>query len=136
MLLLIDLRRTGQKFFGAATPDIAFEGSIGIEEVAQEEIEAGEVNLALLEHESELALLRKMGQLPEVIELAATTLAPHHLPYYAQEVASAFHAFYRDCRVLSDDIPLTQARLALVRACQIVLANSLKLIGVSTPEKM
>jgi arginyl-tRNA synthetase len=101
-----------------------------------EEIEAGEVNLALLEHESELALLRKMGQLPEVIELAATTLAPHHLPYYAQEVASAFHAFYRDCRVLSDDIPLTQARLALVRACQIVLANSLKLIGVSTPEKM
>jgi arginyl-tRNA synthetase len=101
-----------------------------------ESIEPGQADLTLLQHESELALLRKMSQLPEVIELAASTLAPHHLPYYAQEVAGAFHAFYRDCRVLSDDLPLTHARLALVRACQIVLANTLKLVGVSTPEKM
>ncbi|MFN0074713.1 MAG: arginine--tRNA ligase [Chloroflexota bacterium] len=95
-----------------------------------------EPDLSLLTHESELALLRKMSQLPEIIELAATTLAPHHLPYYAQEVASAFHAFYRDCRVLSDDLALTSARVALVRACQVVLARSLAIIGVSTPETM
>jgi arginyl-tRNA synthetase len=101
-----------------------------------EDVEPGEADLTLLSHESELALLRKMSQLPEVIELAATTMAPHHLPYYAQEVASAFHAFYRDCRVLSDDLALTRARLDLVRACKLVLANTLRLIGVSTPEKM
>lgn len=100
------------------------------------EQDGGAPNLALLEHESELALLRMMGQLPEIVELAATTLAPHHLPYYAQEVATAFHAFYRDCRVLSDDPELTRARLALVSACRTVLANTLTLIGVSAPEKM
>jgi arginyl-tRNA synthetase len=101
-----------------------------------DDVEPGATDLALLSHESELALLRKMSQLPEVIELAASTMAPHHLPYYAQEVASAFHAFYRDCRVLSDDITLSRARLDLVRACKLVLANTLRLIGVSTPEKM
>jgi arginyl-tRNA synthetase len=101
-----------------------------------DDVEPGAADLTLLSHDSELALLRKMSQLPEVIELAASTMAPHHLPYYAQEVASDFHAFYRDCRVLSEDLALTRARLDLVRACKLVLANTLRLIGVSTPEKM
>lgn len=99
-------------------------------------VDISTADLNRLEHASELALLRKMGQLPEVIELAANTLAPHHLPYYAQEVASAFHAFYRDCHVLTDDEELKRARLALASAARIVLANALTLIGVSVPEKM
>ncbi len=94
---------------------------------------------SLLTHPSEMALIRKMLELPEVVELAAKNLAPHHLPHYAQELASSFHAFYRDCRVVSsepDDAELTKARLRLVKAAKLVLARTLTLMGVSAPESM
>ena len=96
-------------------------------------------DVALLTHPSELALIRKMLELPEVVALAAENLAPHHLPYYAQDLASAFHAFYRDCRVVSSDpadADLTRARLRLVKAAKLVLARTLTLMGVSAPEQM
>ncbi len=96
-------------------------------------------DVALLTHSSELELVRKMLQLPEVVARAANELAPHHLCYYAQELASAFHSFYRECRIVSsepDDVAITQARLKLVSAAQHVLANTLRLIGVSAPERM
>jgi arginyl-tRNA synthetase len=91
-----------------------------------------------LQHEAELALIRKMLQLPEVVEQAALSFAPHSLPYYAQELATAVHNFYDtpECRVITDDVALSQARLKLVVACQIALANTLALIGVSAPEQM
>ncbi len=95
---------------------------------------------ALLTQEAELALIRKMLRLPEVVEAAALSYAPHPLPYYAQELATAFHGFYDNpqCRVLSDDVDpaLSRARLKLVAACQIVLANTLRLIGVRAPDEM
>jgi arginyl-tRNA synthetase len=95
---------------------------------------------ALLTQDAELALIRKMLRLPEVVESAALSYAPHPLPYYAQELATTFHAFYDDpqCRVLSEDVDatLSRARLALVAACQIVLANTLRLIGVRAPDQM
>jgi arginyl-tRNA synthetase len=102
---------------------------------------AGEVDYSggdvrLLQTEPELRLIRKMLQLPELVETATLNVAPHHLPFYAQELASVFHAFYRDCRVVSDDADLTRARLKLVAACRAVLANTLRLIGVSAPERM
>jgi arginyl-tRNA synthetase len=103
------------------------------------DIETNEGDVGLLEHESELALMRKMLALEEVVELAATNLAPHHLTYYAQELASDFHAFYRDCRVLSSDpadAELTKARLKLVRAAKGVLARVLGLMGMAAPERM
>ena len=96
-------------------------------------------DVSLLTHPSELALIRKMLELPEVVALAAETLAPHHLPHYAQELASTFHAFYRDCRVVSSepsDEELTRARLRLVKASKLVLARTLALMGVGAPEKM
>ncbi len=96
-------------------------------------------DLSLLRHPSELALIRKMLELPEVIEQAATKLSPHFLPYYAQELATAFHAFYRDCRVVSSDpaeAELTRARLRLVQAAKTVLARVLHLMGMSAPERM
>jgi arginyl-tRNA synthetase len=80
-----------------------------------------------------------MLALEETIELAATSLAPHHLSYYALDLASYFHVFYRDCRVLSSDpadADLTQSRLKLVRASKDVLARALKLMGLSAPESM
>jgi arginyl-tRNA synthetase len=96
-------------------------------------------DVSLLTHPSELRLIRKMLELPEVVALAAENLAPHHLPHYAQELASTFHAFYRDCRVVSSepaDEGLTRARLRLVKATKLVLARTLTLIGVGAPEKM
>ncbi|MSQ25382.1 MAG: arginine--tRNA ligase [Dehalococcoidia bacterium] len=96
--------------------------------------QAGDVSL--LTHESELALIRKMLQLPEVVEQAAVLLEPHHLTRYAQELAAAFHWFYKQCRVVTDDQPLTAARLRLVAAAQLTLARTLHLMGMSAPEQM
>jgi arginyl-tRNA synthetase len=96
-------------------------------------------DISVLAHPSELALIRKMLELPEVVALAAEGLAPHYLPHYAQDLAATFHAFYRDCRVVSSDpadAELTKARLRLAQAVKLVLARTLKLIGVSAPEKM
>jgi arginyl-tRNA synthetase len=95
-----------------------------------------EVDLTLLEHSSELDLLRKIHELPEVVEVAARLRAPHRLTRYAEDLAALFHAFYRDCRVVTDDAALTQARLHLALATKITLANVLALLGVSAPEKM
>jgi arginyl-tRNA synthetase len=104
---------------------------------AQEEgaqMEGGDVSL--LTHPAELELIRQMLRLQETVAHIAETLSPHHLTYYAQELATAFHAFYRDCRVVSQDSALTAARLKLVKAAQITLANTLRLMGMSAPERM
>ncbi len=96
-------------------------------------------DLSLLHHPSELTLIRKMLELPEVNYKAVTQLLPHYLPFYAQELAATFHAFYRDCRVVSAepaDADLTHARLCLVRATKSVLARVLHLMGMSAPERM
>ncbi|MDX9831659.1 MAG: DALR anticodon-binding domain-containing protein, partial [Anaerolineae bacterium] len=96
-------------------------------------------DVSLLAHPSELALIRKMLELPEVVALAAEKLEPHHLPHYAQDLASTFHAFYRDCRVVSSDpadAQLTRARLRLAKAARHVLARTLGLMGVDAPERM
>ncbi len=94
-------------------------------------------DVSLLTHESELALIRKMLEFPEVVTLAATQLAPHHLTFYAQDLAAVFHAFYRDCRVVMPEEPeQTQARLMLVRAARLTLARALELLGVTAPERM
>jgi arginyl-tRNA synthetase len=96
---------------------------------------AGDVSL--LAHESELALIRKMLELREVVALAATQLSPHHLTFYAKELAAVFHTFYRDCRVIDPEAPeRTQARLTLVRAAQMTLARALGLMGITAPERM
>ncbi len=94
-------------------------------------------DVSLLTHESELALIRKMLELPKVVALAATQLAPHHLTFYARDLAAVFHAFYRDCRVVNSEEPeRTRARLMLVRAAQLTLARALELLGVTAPERM
>ncbi len=92
---------------------------------------------SLLGHEAEQALMRQLLLLPEVVEKVVLELAPHHLPHYAQDLASAFHAFYTQCRVIQADQPdLTRARLLLLRATQVVLARTLGLMGISAPTSM
>jgi len=102
----------------------------------EKKIDCSNGDVLLLTNDAELNLIRKMVVLPELIELVAQRLEPHHLPHYAQELATSFHWFYKQCRVVSSDEPLTLARLKLVRAAQIVLAKTLSLMGMSAPEKM
>jgi arginyl-tRNA synthetase len=92
--------------------------------------------VGLLQSEPELTLIRHMAKLSEVIETVAISHEPHHLPFYAQELATVFHSFYKQCRVISDDEPLTRARLKLVKAARIVLARTLHLMGMTAPESM
>jgi arginyl-tRNA synthetase len=99
-------------------------------------VDYADADLGLLSHPAELALVRKMLLLPEVVEGVARTLEPHHLPHYALELATVFHDFYEKCRVVSDDLPLSKARLKLVAACRSALARVLGLMGVSAPERM
>ncbi len=94
---------------------------------------------SLLTDPAELALVRRMLQLPEIIDSIAVTLAPHSLPHYAVDLATAFHWFYDHCRVLSSDpadAPLMRARLKLTEAARVALARTLALMGMSAPETM
>jgi arginyl-tRNA synthetase len=93
-------------------------------------------DVSLLTSEPELRLIRKMALLPEIVETVAVCLEPHHLPYYAQDLATVFHSFYKQCRVVSKDQKLTAARLKLVKAAQTVLARTLHLMGMTAPESM
>jgi arginyl-tRNA synthetase len=93
--------------------------------------------LDLLIHPAELALIRKLLELEEQLELAVEKLSPHNLTYYAIELARTFNAFYRDCKVVDPEHPeLSRARLLLSRASRVVLARVLGLIGVRAPESM
>jgi len=100
------------------------------------EIDYSQGDVSLLTTEPELTLIRRLLLLPEIVERVALTLEPHHLPYYAQDLATVFHSFYKQCRVVSKDEALTKARLKLVRATQIALAKILRLMGMTAPEKM
>jgi len=102
----------------------------------QRGIDYGNGDVSLLATEPELALIRKMLLLPEMVEIVAHTLEPHHLAYYAQDLATVFHSFYKQCRVISGNEVLTEARLKLVEAVKIVLANTLHLMGMTVPERM
>ena len=95
-------------------------------------------DLSLLTHESELAFLRKALELPEVIELMVLSTEPHHIAFYAYELAAAFHPAYENCRVLNDDVPepLRHARLRFYRAAKQLFAQVLDLMGMSAPEVM
>ncbi|MGZ4109766.1 MAG: arginine--tRNA ligase [Actinomycetota bacterium] len=95
-----------------------------------------DVDLSLLVHETELDLLRALADAPGQIATAAEQRAPHRLTHASQELAARFHRFYTDCRVVSDDEALTQARLWLCAGTKQVLANLLALLGVSAPESM
>lgn len=93
-------------------------------------------DLSLLTHDAEVALIKELMQLPEIIQLAARTYDTQHLCTYLHNVATAFHKFYHDCRVVTEDAALSAARLALCRATRQVLANGFSIIGIATPESM
>lgn len=97
---------------------------------------AREADLSLLTHDGEIDLMKKLGDFPDVILEAGQAYEPHKLTRYAQDLASVFHSFYTECRVITDDKALTDARLVLADSTRTVLANNLRLLGISAPERM
>jgi len=94
-------------------------------------------NLNLLTAEKEEDVLKKVGAFPQIVAEAAKHRTPHRVANYIQDLAAAFHSFYNAEKVLNpDNKELTEARLALINAVRVTLANALRLIGVAAPEKM
>lgn len=94
------------------------------------------LDLSKLSTEAEFDLLRKVGELPQEVADAAEQYAPHRLIRYVYELASQFHSYYRAERVITDDVAQSEARLALLGAIRVAIANVLRLMGVSAPERM
>ncbi|MGI6629581.1 MAG: arginine--tRNA ligase [Bacillota bacterium] len=90
----------------------------------------------ILTDPSEIMLIRKIVDLPDEIVSAAKNLAPHRMTGFAHDLASLFHVFYTNCRVLTAEPEMRNARLLLTKATGICIKNVLKLIGVSAPERM
>jgi arginyl-tRNA synthetase len=107
----------------------AAEAGIALEPLAS-------VDLSPLTHERETDLLRALALYPDVVADATETRAPQKVSTWVRDFARTFHGFYRDCRVITDDTALTQARLWLAAACRVGLANGLGLLGVSAPDEM
>lgn len=84
----------------------------------------------------ELALLQKLIDFPDTVEMAAKEFSPHLIAFYLRELASEFHSYYNSTRFLVPEIPLLHARLALIASIRQILNNGLKLLGVGAPDKM
>jgi arginyl-tRNA synthetase len=97
---------------------------------------ATEPALARLDTEWELELMRVMMRWPDVVREAAEAREPHRLAFFTDELAAAIHRFYKNCRVVTEDVPLTAARLLLSRAARRTIANALGLMGVAAPDRM
>jgi arginyl-tRNA synthetase len=94
------------------------------------------INFNLLNSKEERDLIVQLLAFCDTLTLSEKTMSPHHFTAYLIELADKYHKFYENCRVLSDDLNLTSARLKLVEAVMIIIRNGLGLLGLSTPEKM
>jgi len=97
---------------------------------------ADKTALGILSEPEELQLIKHLVAFPQTVEASALNYEPHRLINYLFELSSLFHKFYTVCRVLSDDKKLSAARLTLINAVKIVIANGLNLLGISAPEHM
>ncbi|MBT3478109.1 MAG: arginine--tRNA ligase [Candidatus Marinimicrobia bacterium] len=90
----------------------------------------------LLNNPVEVRLLKRLEKFPAIVENALQSLEPQTISIYLHDTANRFHKFYSECRVITDDIALSSARIALVSATRTVIANGLDLLGLSAPERM
>lgn len=95
-----------------------------------------EINPSLLKEESELNLLKKLGDLPDEIRMSAESLEPARITRYIMELATDFHSFYNSCRVKNEDAELMAARLKLVDSVRIVMKGLLGMLKITAPERM
>ena len=97
---------------------------------------ATEAKLNTLVEASELELIKKLGEYPEMLAGAAKERAVHRVAHYVHDLAGLFHSFYNQCRILGVDSDLQQARIALVKTVGHVIRHALGILGVSAPERM
>ena len=95
-----------------------------------------EVESVLLKEPEELKLLKAMSTFPTTIEGSALELAPHKIIFYLMDLAGQLHSYYNKHKVITDDLPLSRARLCMIKALQVVLKNGLDMVGLSAPEQM
>jgi len=95
-----------------------------------------EIDTSALAEPADLALIKLLLQFPELVKGAARAREPHRVAYWLQQLASEFHAWYKNHRVIQDDTRLMLARLALCATVGTVIKNGLDLLGVSAPESM
>jgi len=93
-------------------------------------------NFTLLKDAEESLLVKHLSDFSKAVENSALNYEPHRLVNYLFDLAGLFHRFYTNCRVITDDVKLSQARLALINATRIVFANGLGLLGISAPDQM
>lgn len=98
--------------------------------------DSGRKKLPLLVEPQEKTLMTSLSRYPEIVELAANNRAPQHLVHYLRDLANDFHTYYNAHAFIVDDAALREARLYLIAATRVVIANGLGILGVSAPEKM
>ncbi len=101
-----------------------------------ETAEKADPDFSLLQHDSELSLIKTLLDFPDVVASAADHREPHRLINYLNEVAAAFHKFYHDCRIMGEEPRLSATRMALLETVSQVLRNGLTILGISAPERM
>jgi arginyl-tRNA synthetase len=93
-------------------------------------------DLSPLTSKHESAVLQRLSEFPEAVEIAGQELAPHMIANYLKDLASDLHSYYNAEQFLVDDEKLKLARLALISATRQVLKNGLQLLGLTAPESM
>ncbi len=95
-----------------------------------------DADLTLLTHEDEIALIKELLRFPQELQNAADARAPHFVPNYLRDVATAFSQFYDNCRIIGEEQELASARMRLALAAKTVLKNGLTVLGISAPRQM
>ena len=95
-----------------------------------------DADLTLLTHEDEIALIKELLRFPRELQNAADARAPHFIPNYLRDVATAFSQFYDNCRIIGEEQELASARMRLALAAKTVLKNGLTVLGISAPRQM
>ncbi len=93
-------------------------------------------NYSLLVQAEEIALVKLLLEFPDLVESSCFGFEPQRITTYLHDVATAFHKFYHEHRVVTQDRELSVARLALCSASRMILANGCKILGISAPERM
>ena len=110
--------------------------------IAVDDATLATVDLSQLDHEAELALAAKLAEWPRMVETAARSNEPHRIAFYLSDLASAFHGLWNrgndvpSLRFVQDDPAITQAKIALARACAVVIAAGLGILGVKPAEEL
>jgi arginyl-tRNA synthetase len=111
-------------------------GIFRVGEIDPESVSADEATLAVLTEPEEQEVIKALADFPTLVESAAETLEPHRIATYLLETARLAHLWYHKHHVLEQPEDVTRGRLALARGAQVVLRNGMRILGITSPERM